>query len=163
MKCKDIQRWLIDLSEGNLEKDRLSQVEEHIAQCKECARLEEDLKKIRHLLKQPQSADSAEDLFHQTRLMCHAALKASESKGIGILGFFRAASIPLPIWLAFGFIVVMTVIVMLPLLKELATDDPLSLQAVLTLSFIIQNAVMLFFAPLILRKYRGNRQRMNMT
>ncbi len=50
MKCKDIQRWLIDLSDETLEEDRLSLVEKHVAQCEDCACFEEDLKKIRLFL-----------------------------------------------------------------------------------------------------------------
>lgn len=163
MKCKDVRRWLIDLSDKTLEEDRLSEIEEHVAQCEECARFEEDLKKIRHLLEQTKTPAPSEDLCRRTQTLCHKALKSAGTAESGFLDRIKAASIPAYIWMAFAALTVITVIVILPLLKELASDDLLSLQAILTLSFMIQNAIMLFLAPLILQKYRRKSQDFRMT
>lgn len=163
MKCKEIQRWLIDLSEETLEEDRLSQVEEHVTQCAECSLFEEDLKKIRLVIKKTKTPAPSEDLFRRTQLMCHEALKMSNSAASGFLGRIKGASIPAYIWLVFSLLIVLTVIVILPFLKELRSDEPLSLQAVLTLSLMIQNAVMLCFSPILLRKYRVKNQDFNPT
>ncbi len=162
MKCKEIQRWLIDLAEESLDEDRLPQVEEHMAQCAECACFEDDLEKIRVAVNKSRTPAPAEDLFRQTRLICHEVLKTSDSAESGFLNRIKATSIPAHIWLAFAILLVLTVIVILALLKELATDDPLSLQAVVTLSLMIQNAVMLFLAPLVLQKYRRRSQDLDM-
>ena len=162
MRCKDIQRWLIDLPEEPLDEDRLSQVEEHVAQCAECVRFEDDLKKIRVVIKKAETPAPAESLFRRTQLVCHEALKTSDSAESGFLNRIKATSIPAYIWLAFTILIVLTVIVILPLLKELATDDPLSSQAVVTLSLMIQNGVMLFLAPIVFRKYRKKNQDLNM-
>ena len=62
MRCKDIQRWLIDLPEEPLDEDRLSQVEEHVAQCAECVRFEDDLKKIRVVIKKAETPAPAESI-----------------------------------------------------------------------------------------------------
>ena len=163
MKCKNVLKWLIDLSDKTLEEDRLSEVEEHVAQCEECVRFEEDLRRIRHLIQQIKTPAPSEDLFRRTQIMCREVLKASDTTESGFLGRTKAASIPPYIWLALASLIVITVIVILPLLKELASEDPLSLQAILTLSLMIQNAVMLFFAPIILRKFRGKSHRLNMS
>lgn len=160
MKCKEIQQWLIDLSEG-LEEDRLSQIEEHVAQCAKCARFEEELKKIRLVIKKTKTPAPSEDVFRRTQLMCHAAIKMSRSAESGFLGRIKAASIPAYIWLVFALLIVLTVIVILPFLKEWASDEPLSLQAVVTLSLMIQNAVMLFLSPILIRKYRMKNQDFN--
>jgi len=163
MKCKDVERWFVAVSEESPEEDKLAQVEEHVAHCAECICFEEDLKKIRLLIQKTKAPVPSEELIDRTRLMCHAAMKTPHSTEIGFISRIKAASIPAYIWLALVFLVVLTVILMLPLLKELAAEDILSLQAVVTLSLMIQNAVMLFFAPLILRKFRGKSHRLNMT
>lgn len=162
MKCKDVERWIIAVSEESPEEGKLSQVEEHIVNCPGCARFEEDLKKIRLHIQKTKAPVLSEELIHRTRLMCHAAMKASSPTEKSFISRIKAASIPVYIWIALVSLVVLTVILMLPLLKELAAEDLLSLQAVVTLSLMIQNAVMLFFAPLILRKFRGKSHRLNM-
>ncbi len=95
--------------------------------------------------------------------MCHTAIKTPYPNEKGFISRIKATSIPAYIWLALVSLVVLTVILILPLLKELAAEEILSLQAIVTLSLMIQNAVMLFFSPLILRKFRGRSHYLNMT
>ena len=161
MKCQEIQRWLVDLAEEGLEGDRLSLVEEHLAQCAECSRFEEDLKTIRLVIKESKAPAPSEGFFRRTKLICHAALKMPDSAENGLLGRIKGPSIPVYIWSVFALLIALTVIVILPFLKELASGKPLSWQAVVTLSLMIQNAVMLFFSPILIRKYRSRSQKMN--
>jgi hypothetical protein len=63
--------------------------------------------------------------------------------------------IPKYIWAALASLTTLTVILLSLLLTEFNLERPLSFQTVVVLFLMIQNAGMLFFAPVLIRKYRS--------
>ena len=47
MRCKDIERLIIDSSDEDLSAEELRAIEKHVAHCALCARFRDDLEKIR--------------------------------------------------------------------------------------------------------------------
>ena len=140
MKCKDVERMIMDLSEENLGKDQMEEIQRHVSGCARCARLEGELREIRiHLQKIP-SLIPSEKFFEHTRRLCHAKL--------------NAPSVPKFIWGAFATLLVLTSVLMLPLARELMQDQPLSFPTLSILILMVQNLVMLFFAPVLIQRFR---------
>ena len=102
--------------------------------------LEDDLSAIRPYLGRMPVSMPSDDFFEQTRSLCHARLKRS--------------SIPRFIWAALAALLILTAILMLPLAKEIMVDRPLSFPALGVLILVIQNLLMLFFAPVLIQKFR---------
>jgi len=140
MRCKDVERMMMDLSEENLGKDQIEEIQQHVSGCARCASLEDDLRKIRLHLQKISPLIPSEDFFEHTRKLCHAKL--------------NAPSIPKYIWGAFAALLVLTGVLMLPLARELIQDQPLSFPAVSILILMIQNLMMLFFAPVLIQRFR---------
>jgi len=88
-------------------------------------------------------------LDHRTRALCHEKI--------------RTASSPIPrfIWAALIFLTLLTTVIALPVLQELRSDEALSYQVIFVISLCIQNAVMLFFAPVLIRRYREKKDNWN--
>ncbi len=106
----------------------------------ESATLEDDLSEIwTHLQEVPIPMPSNE-FFEQTRSLCHAKLGRS--------------SIPKFIWAAFGALLILTGILMLPLAREIGLDQPLSFPVIGVLILVLQNLLMLFFTPVLIQKFR---------
>jgi hypothetical protein len=106
----------------------------------ESATLEDDLSEIwTHLQEVPIQMPSNE-FFEQTRSLCHAKLGRS--------------SIPKFIWAAFGALLILTGILMLPLAREIGLDQPLSFPVIGVLILVLQNLLMLFFTPVLIQKFR---------
>jgi hypothetical protein len=106
----------------------------------ESATLEDDLSEIRTHLQEVPIPMPSNEFFEQTRSLCHAKLGRS--------------SIPKFIWAAFGALLILTGILMLPLAREIGLDQPLSFPVIGVLILVLQNLLMLFFTPVLIQKFR---------
>lgn len=140
MKCKDVEHVLLDCSLEDLTKETLEKTQQHISRCAVCASLEDDLRKIRFHLREIQPQIPSEELSERTRKLCHSQL--------------NAPPIPKYIWGALAALLVLTGILMLPFAKELLQGQPLSFPLVSILVLMIQNLAMLFFAPVLIQRFR---------
>jgi len=111
----------------------------------EYEKLEEDLMNIRPYYNPKTAPAIPAELDHKTRVLCHEILQK------------RPLSIPRFIWAALIFLTILTAIFALPVLKELRSEEVLSIQAIVMISLCIQNAVMLFFTPVLIRKFRAKK------
>ena len=155
MKCKDIERLVIESSKDEWSTEELSQIKQHTQHCLKCARLEDDLKKIRIFLTKKADSAPPDELVRKTRLMCHAEIKAVKA---GVTKISRLSSyrlVPKHIWAALVSLILLTVVLLTTLLTDFNLEPPLSFQTIVVLFLMIQNAGMLFFAPVLIRKYRS--------
>ncbi len=158
MKCKDIELLIIDSGEKDLSEEELSRLEQHVSQCKRCQRFEEDLKNIRNSFKKIKMLDPSAELTRKTLALCHSELSTRQAMESRTAHQVRSTPIPLFVWIAFVSLTALTVILALPLLGGLQLTQTLSLPIVVVLAIMIQNAVMLCFAPLLLRRYGSKNQ-----
>ncbi len=157
MRCKDIERLIIDSSEET-SAEELSAVREHVEHCARCAQLQDDLRKIRVHLKGMRRPVPAEELLKRTQSMCHDKMSSLHRAKAIISAKNHLRLIPKYIWVALALLIILTGIFMLWLLKDFRLSLPLSLQTAIVLMLMIQNAGMLFFAPLLMRRFRSNHQ-----
>lgn len=108
--------------------------------------LEDDLREIRTHLRGLTIPMPTEEFYEQTRLLCHAKL--------------RDSSIPKFVWAALAVLLVLTGVLMLPLGREIGLEQPLSLPAVGVLILVLQNLLMLFFTPVLIKKFRFRKKDM---
>lgn len=146
MNCEDIAILL--LIEDDLEQDKSQEVRLHLSQCAKCAAFSSDLQMIRTYLHEEPIQMPADEFFEKTRVLCHARIGRS--------------SIPKFIWIAFGILLILTGVLMLPLAREIGLDQPLSLPTIAVLILVLQNLLMLFFTPVLIQKFRSRKKaRMN--
>ncbi|UCC41030.1 MAG: zf-HC2 domain-containing protein, partial [Candidatus Aminicenantes bacterium] len=79
MKCKDIERLIVDSSEDVLSPKDLSEIEQHVSKCAKCTRFQEDVRKIRLCLDETTTPEPSVELVKQTQLLCHAKLKTRDA------------------------------------------------------------------------------------
>jgi anti-sigma factor RsiW len=158
MKCKDIERLIIYSSEEDLSSDELSEIEKHVSECSQCARFQEELQKIRLCIQETPSLKPPADLAKKTQLMCHARINTLplQAKRNGAQALL--ARIPQPMWVALFSLIGLTLMWIFSLLEDFKLNQPFSFQTMAILFLVIQNAVMLFFAPILIRKYRMKNQ-----
>ncbi len=150
MRCKDVERMIVNLSEEVLDENTTNRMKNHIAGCPRCAALEGDLKRIRTFLQHEPFPTVSEGFFEQTRARCHAILlepSRAESKA-------ERPSVPWWIWAAFSALLILTGILMLPLAAGIDLDQPLSFPEFGVILLVFQNLVMLFFAPVLFQRIR---------
>jgi len=154
MRCKDIERLIIDSSDEDLSSEKLSTIEKHVAHCALCARFRDDLEEIRMGIKVMPKPVLPPDLAQKTRLRCHAEISQQPAAATKIAGLAPSEPIPKFVWAALLPLIFLTVFVIVPVFKEIRLDQTLTFTSVVALTIIIQNAVMLLFAPILIRRYR---------
>jgi anti-sigma factor RsiW len=158
MRCKDIERLIIDSSDEDLSQEELNAIEKHIAHCALCARFRDDLKKIRMGVKAMPQPVLPPDLAQKTRVRCHAEISRRPTAAPKISRLIPSYPIPKYVWAVLLFLILLTVLIIVPELTEIRWDQSLTFTSVVALSIIIQNALMLLFAPILIRRRRGNKQ-----
>jgi hypothetical protein len=144
-------------SDEELCPEEVKVVEEHLADCAQCTQLRDDLKKIWMDMKAMPKPVLPPELAEKTRERCYAELKKQYEVKKSAL---RSSPGPIPIyvWAVLIVLTVLTMFVTIPVISEIRLDESLSFKSAAVLTLIIQNAVMLFFAPVLIRKYRSRKQ-----
>ena len=158
MRCKDIERLIIDSSDKDLSQEELSAIEKHVARCALCARFQDDLEKIRMGVKTMPQPVLPPDLAQKTRLRCQAEISRRPAAATKTAKLIPFDPIPKYVWAVLLPLILLTVFVLAPTLKEIRLDQTLTFASAAALTIIIQNAVMLLFAPILIRRRRWKNQ-----
>ena len=158
MRCKDIERLIIDSSDEDLSQEELTAIEKHVARCASCARFRDDLEKIRMGVKVMPQPIVPPDLAQKTRLRIQTEMGREPAAATKIEQLTPSEPIPKYVWVALIPLIFLTLILIIPAFKEIRLDQTLTFTSVVAFTIIIQNAVMLLFAPILIRRYRGKKQ-----
>lgn len=162
MRCKDIERLIIASWDEDLSSEELKTIDQHVGLCPHCARFQEELGKLRTGIKAMPVPELSPDLAENTRLRCYDEMKnqreaAREKRSSQTL----SRPIPVYVWATLFVLTLLTMVIIFPVIREIKFDQTLSFKAAAVLTIIIQNAVMLFFAPILIRKYRSKKEYSN--
>jgi hypothetical protein len=160
MRCKDIERLIVGASEGGLSQEELRAIGDHVSSCVKCTRLQEELEGIRVCLRNSSQPVLPDVLIQKTRELCYAEMESLRRTPQKSERPVRNHAIPKLIWAAITSLIVITGFLLLPLIRDIEMEQPFSFPAVVVIFLIIQNAAMLFFTPVILRKFRSHNHRL---
>ena len=93
-------------------------------------------------------------MVKKTKDACYAEMEAMRVPGVSAIQRVRPRSVPKLIWAAVFALVVLTGILIISLLPGFEIEESLSLETILIFTLIVQNAAMLFFVPVLIRKFR---------
>lgn len=154
MQCKHIEHLVMDSSERKLSEKELSCIQQHIEQCSRCARFQDSLEKIRTGLRTLPFPVPSPELLEKTRKSLVEEIQTRSSSPHRKNTRHSIVPVPKIIWAALLALIVLTVLVMIPILKDLKWDEPWSFPTAAILTLILQNAAMLILAPILLRRHR---------
>jgi anti-sigma factor RsiW len=143
---------MLELGERELIPEERRALEEHLERCPECASFRTFWQGLRTELREDAGpAALSSELSERVRLRCRAELD-SRPWGRGGKGFrTHPAAVPWPIYSALLVLLGLTLLFLIPGLGQLRQTQKLTLGAAFGLLIILQNALMLFFTPLLLR------------
>lgn len=153
IKCAEIEQWMIDSSEKDLNQEELALIEQHVSHCANCTEFQRDLGKMRTGLKRLPVPAPSEALLHRTGKMCRDALDRDQAFGMGQIRQSHSESIPGYIWAALIALIFLTTVLTLPVLMDFTLDQNQSFESVTVLTLIILNAAMLCFSPILIRRF----------
>lgn len=154
MQCKEYEYLIIESSERDLTAEEQLKLKKHCSLCENCSRLKENIEEIRFSLKQSDPPELPSSLDKKTQQLCNDEINR---KKLLLQHKQRSFWAPVPgyIWAAFILLTIMTSFLLFPELKNLNSDKPLSLWTIFMLTIILQNAVMLFLSPVIIRRHKA--------
>ncbi len=94
------------------------------------------------------------ELERRIRDMCQEELSSRLAAEKQRVSLTHPSHVPWIIWVALVSLIVLTALLLVSLFKNIGLNQPLSFGDAFILAVILQNAVMLFFAPVIIRKYQ---------
>jgi hypothetical protein len=154
MRCKDIERLMIDGRDRTLDRTEVRAIEQHLTQCASCARFQEDLHKIQNGLRAFSCPAPSDEMIQKTKSLCYAEMGAAQTSRSVISQRGQLRSVPKIIWAAVFVLTVLTGILIISLLPGFEIEEPVSLKTILIITLVVQNAAMLFFAPVLIQKFR---------
>jgi anti-sigma factor RsiW len=156
MRCRHVERWLALGRNGAVDDGVLDAVRAHLEACPRCASIEKELDVVRRALAGSVPSGPPAALFEATRRLCLERLAASEAAPArpvaGLNGALRR--VPPAVWAALIGLLLTTAFILAPFFGEALRSEPLSYASWVGLGFLVQNAFMLFFSPLLLRRRR---------
>ncbi len=156
MKCKDIKRLVIASSGKLPDSKQLHAINLHVEHCIRCTRLKEDMESLRSLLQQRPNLVLPEDLDKKTYQKCLSEIQSLQKNTQRASFWQHMQSIPTHMKVVFISLLVVMVIWFFSFFEDFGSGggEPLSMPAIFGLFLIIQNAMMLLFAPLLIRRFR---------
>lgn len=161
MQCKEYKYLIIESSERVLSDEEQQKLKKHCSQCENCSRFKENIEEIRFSLKQSVFPALPFSLDKKTKQFCRDEINR---KKYTLQREKKPLRTPIPgyIWAAFILLTIMTSFLLFPELKILNSDQPLSLWTIVMVTVILQNAVMLFLSPVIIRRYKTKQRFSNL-
>jgi predicted anti-sigma-YlaC factor YlaD len=147
-RCRDVERLMLESEDRALPPEERGLVEEHLRACARCRGFASDRALLRAELAGVRWPAPPEDLVLRTRRMLRAA------------GAAAPPAVPAWILIALTAVTVVTGIGLAIALADVTPDMALAdmpIGAVAAFFIIVQNALMLFFAPVVLRTVRARR------
>ena len=161
MKCKDIERKIIESSEGLQDSEPLNAIQLHVEHCPKCSHLKEDVESLRILLQRRAEPVLPEDLDKTTYQKCLSEIQSLQKNTQKVKFRQQMQSIPIHMKVAFISLLVVMGIWIFSFLKDFGSGggETLSMPIIFGLFLIIQNAMMLLFTPLLIRRFRSKKNK----
>lgn len=149
MRCQDAERLMIESSEREWSRGTRRALEAHLDSCPDCAAFRDFRVGLRSAREKMSVPEPGAELVERVRRRCQAELFQKPSD--------RPATVPWSIWVAFAVLTVITLGFFIPQIQEFFATQEFTPAIGLMLLVLLQNAVMLFFAPVIMRRQRLGR------
>ena len=141
MRCQDIERILTEGADTR--SGAAGDLERHLAACPDCAAFQADLARIRGHFGSEASPVLPPALDARTRAAWRAELLSP-----------RSAPLPRGLRAALAILTALTAVVVYPIFAAPEIVEPLSFRTAAMIALLLQNGMMLFFAPILLRKFK---------
>jgi predicted anti-sigma-YlaC factor YlaD len=139
MTCKHFQAMMLDQRSEPLSGPVSRSLSDHLKQCRECRVFQREISRLRQGCRSVPEPVLPDPLERATRRLCHRRIEQSNP-------------VPRPVYWALASILILTLVVIFPAMGKQPLDSDWSPGEVLGLILVLQNAVMLLFSPLLIRR-----------
>jgi anti-sigma factor RsiW len=159
MRCQDFERLMLESDDRELLQEERLTLEEHLEACPGCSAFRSFRRSLREQLREAAGPALPDELSDRVRFRCFGELDSLSRTRAGRDSGRRPASVPWPIWAALLVLTGLTILFLIPGLEEFRESQKLTLESLLVLMVILQNALMLLCTPLLMRRGRLSQYR----
>jgi hypothetical protein len=152
MRCQDVERLILETRE--LAPEQRAEVEAHLTRCARCASLRDFWQDLHVHFSAARAPRLPSELAEKVRLAGHAEIASRLGDRAGRARAEERTAVPPFIWAAFAAITLLTLAFFIPGLQDFMQNQKLTLGTALVLILILQNALTLLFAPVVMRRQR---------
>ena len=152
MKCKQIEKLIVDTPQGELDSHTKEAIANHVSSCAKCNRFADNTTWMRNKLSSLECESPPDYLLQRTKSLCHLELETKltlDQKAV-----LQNPHIPKWIWILFFIVLALMQIFIVPLFIENTMAQDLNIHWFLALMMIIQNMTMLFLSPVLLSRFK---------
>lgn len=152
MKCKQIEKLIIDTPEGKLDSHTKEIIANHLSTCAKCKCFADNMDWMRNQLSSLECESPPDYLLQRTTSLCHIELEtklALDQKTVP-----QNPHIPKWVWMLFFIVLALMQLFVVPSFIENTMVQNISFQWFVGLIIIIQNMTMLFFTPVLLSRFK---------
>lgn len=154
MKCKQAKKLIIEASQTELDPKIKAELDEHVLNCAKCGSFRENLQMILEGIENIKAPKPSIELLNETSALCYSELIGQSETFISESFHRLTTKTPKFVWIALGALLILTISWAVPVLKDAAKSQILSRQAMLVITIIVQNIIMLLFSPVLLRSLK---------
>jgi anti-sigma factor RsiW len=153
MRCRDIRHLVIDDAGQDLAPEVRQGMEKHLDRCERCARFRESMEAVSQGVKDLPRPLPSDSVDNEVRTLLQDADASRRYPAAPLPSRWDSISIPRLIWAAIPVLVVLTALLMATGLQDIL-DETGSFLGATFVALLLQNAVMLVFAPILIKALR---------
>jgi anti-sigma factor RsiW len=155
MNCKQCRSLILGQWDRELNDHESRMLADHLHRCPECLAFKNELQAMAGMMKSIPPPELSTELNRETLNRCHEMLRKTVPVKKNSKSTFTWFGVPRGVLTALCFLVAITLALILPGFLELTSQETPSAEGMLTLTLVLQNAVMLLISPILFRKYDG--------
>jgi hypothetical protein len=159
MRCQDFERLILEARERALLREERLALEAHLKACPGCSSFQEFLREVGTSVREEAGPELFSELAENVRLRCRAELDSRSRAGADKEVGRRPAQVPWPIWAALFVLTGLTLFFLIPGLEQFRQSQKLTPGTAVVLGIVLQNFLMLFASPLLMRRGRLSQYR----
>lgn len=161
MQCTHAEKLIIEASQTELDPKVKADLENHIMTCPKCTNFSKNLIKMREGIRAIKSPALSGQVLENTRALCRNEL--TRQSQIAVIEIVQPHVIRIPkfVWIAFAFLIILTIAWAVPVIREFIKSQIVTQQAILIIVIIVQNLFVLLLSPVLLRKLKARSFQIN--
>ena len=152
MKCRHLKAYLLETDKPAFSYIKKSEFREHIKNCPHCRHYCDQLMQLRGHLKDIETVKPSHNVLEKTLQACRTQLQQTAQASLAQRESFQ---IPKLVWVALAGLLMLTLMFLSPALLNSILEEPIPYPISVVVIIALQNVLMLFFSPILLKIKQG--------
>ncbi len=161
MKCKQVEKIIVEEFQSDLDKTIKLKLEDHLSGCSNCMSFKENYYSLRLRVKKIETPSPSEEVTEQTKTLCYDEFLRQKEIILFADQKRQENETPLMVWFAFLVLLGLTLIWAFPVLKDYVEEQLVTKHTIYLVMIVVQNILALIYAPVLFRIFKVKKLSIN--